>query len=67
MSVIFILIGISLLVAAGFLIAFLWAVRNGQYEDDYTPSVRILFDDDPTSSEPSNNKAEHLTIDKPKE
>lgn len=67
MSVIFILIGISLLVAGGFLIAFLWAVRNGQYEDDYTPSVRILFDDDPSSSEPSNNKAEDLTIDKPKE
>jgi cbb3-type cytochrome oxidase maturation protein len=45
MSVIFILIGISMLVAAGFLAAFLWAVRSGQYEDDHTPSVRILFED----------------------
>ena len=45
MTVIFILIGISLLVALGFLAAFLWAVRSGQYEDDYTPSVRILFED----------------------
>ncbi|MEL7530017.1 MAG: cbb3-type cytochrome oxidase assembly protein CcoS [Bacteroidota bacterium] len=45
MTVIFILIGISLLVALGFLGAFLWAVRSGQYADDYTPSVRILFEE----------------------
>jgi len=32
-------------VAACFLGAFIWAVRNGQYDDDYTPSVRMLFDD----------------------
>ncbi len=49
MSVIILLIFFSLLVAAGFLAAFLWAVRSGQYEDKYTPSVRILFD----------NKKEH--------
>ena len=45
MSVIVLLIGFSILVAGGFLIAFLWAVRTGQYDDNYTPSVRILFDD----------------------
>ena len=45
MSVIFILILISLIVAIGFLIAFIWAVNDGQYEDDYSPSVRMLFDD----------------------
>jgi len=39
------LIGISILVASGFLVAFLWSVRSGQYDDDYTPSVRMLFDD----------------------
>ena len=44
MSVMFVLIGFSLLVAIGFLIAFLWSVGKGQYDDDYTPSVRILFD-----------------------
>ena len=48
MSVIVILIFFSVLVAGGFLIAFLWAVRSGQYEDRYTPSVRILFDDEKT-------------------
>lgn len=41
-----ILIGFSLLVAVGFLIAFLWSVKSGQYSDMYTPSVRMLFEDD---------------------
>ena len=47
MKIIFLLIAISLLLAAGFLTAFYWAVKSGQYEDDYTPSVRILFEDRP--------------------
>ena len=46
LSALFILIGISIFVAGGFLAAFLWSVRNGQFDDDYTPSVRILFDDE---------------------
>ena len=51
MSVMFVLIGFSLLVALGFLIAFLWSVKQGQYDDDYTPSVRILFDSTKPESE----------------
>jgi len=35
-----------MVVAGGFLIGFLWAVKKGQYEDHYSPSVRILFDDE---------------------
>ncbi len=46
MSTIFILIGISIVIAGLFLAAFLWAVRSGQYDDDFGPSVRILFDND---------------------
>lgn len=46
MEVIFVLVGISLLIALGFLFAFIWATRSGQYDDDYTPSIRMLFDDD---------------------
>lgn len=46
MSVIIILIGASVLVAGGFLVAFLWSVKNGQMDDDYTPSIRMLFDDE---------------------
>jgi cbb3-type cytochrome oxidase maturation protein len=45
MSALFILIGVSIIVAGSFLAAFLWSVKNGQYDDDYTPSVRMLFDD----------------------
>lgn len=40
------LITISIIVAAFFLYAFIKAVRGGQFDDDYTPSVRILFDDE---------------------
>ncbi len=35
-----------MVVAGGFLIGFLWAVKKGQYDDHYSPSVRILFDDE---------------------
>ncbi len=44
MEVIFMLIGFSLLVALIFLGLFFWAVRDGQYDDGYTPAIRILFD-----------------------
>lgn len=46
MSVIYLLISISILVAIGFFIAFIRAVKTGQYDDDYTPSVRMLFDNE---------------------
>ena len=45
MSVVFVLIAAGLTIAIGFLIAFIWSVKSGQYDDDYTPSVRMLFDD----------------------
>lgn len=54
MSALYLLIGISLLVAIGFLFAFLWAMKKGQFEDDYTPSVRMLFDDEVIK--PKNNQ-----------
>lgn len=46
MSVIYILITISIVVAICFFFAFVKAVKSGQYDDDYTPSVRMLFDDE---------------------
>jgi cbb3-type cytochrome oxidase maturation protein len=46
MSVIYLLISISIVVAIGFFVAFIRAVKTGQYDDDYTPSVRMLFDDE---------------------
>jgi cbb3-type cytochrome oxidase maturation protein len=56
MSALFVLIGISLIVASGFLVAFLWAMRKGQYDDDYTPSVRILFENEVVTKNEINNK-----------
>ncbi len=53
MSVMLVLIFFSISTALLFLIAFVWAVRNGQFEDDYTPSVRILLDDVASSIEPN--------------
>lgn len=44
MEIIFLLIGISLILAVGFLFLFFRAMKSGQYDDNYTPSVRILFD-----------------------
>jgi cbb3-type cytochrome oxidase maturation protein len=62
MSALFILIGVSIVVAGSFLAAFLWSVKNGQYDDDYTPSVRMLFDDKiPTET---NNTSEIQTSNK---
>ena len=46
MKIMFFLIVLSLLVAVGFLIAFVWATRTGQFDDDYTPSIRMLFDNE---------------------
>ncbi len=57
MSAMFILIGASLIVAIGFLIAFLWAVKNGQYDDKYTPSVRMLIDDSTADSSKSQDNS----------
>lgn len=56
MNVIFLLIIVSLIVAIGFLIAFLWAVKSGQYDDDHTPSIRMLFDDTPRGGSSTNGQ-----------
>ena len=47
MSVVFVLVFVAIIMAGAFLIAFIWSVKNGQYEDTYTPSVRMLFEDPP--------------------
>lgn len=59
------LIGFSLLVAIGFLVAFLWSVKNGQYSDTYTPSVRMLFEDEISKKEkdPAKELKEEKKLD----
>lgn len=63
MNVIYGLLAISILVALVFLGLFIFSVKKGQFDDDYTPSVRMLFDDelvkekgDDQSKENSNNQ-----------
>jgi cbb3-type cytochrome oxidase maturation protein len=46
MSIIYVLITVSVIVAVIFFFAFLYSVKRGQYDDTYTPSVRMLFDDE---------------------
>ena len=46
MDVIYIMIAVSVLIAVLFLFIFIKSVKSGQYEDMYTPSVRMLFDDE---------------------
>lgn len=45
MSVIIILLIISICIAAGFLLAFLWTVKDGQLDDTESPAQRILFEE----------------------
>ncbi|MEO8237781.1 MAG: cbb3-type cytochrome oxidase assembly protein CcoS [Flavobacterium sp.] len=56
MSVIYLLISVSICIAIGFFIVFIIAVKSGQYDDDYTPSVRMLFDDE-TKITSQNNQS----------
>ncbi|WP_298763295.1 cbb3-type cytochrome oxidase assembly protein CcoS [uncultured Polaribacter sp.] len=58
MSVIYLLLTLSILVAIIFFIAFIYSVKKGQYDDSYTPSVRMLFDDELVI-----NKTKKLTKD----
>ena len=46
MGVIYILICISIFVASVFLYLFIKSVKSGQFDEQYTPSVRMLFDEE---------------------
>jgi len=53
MSVIAILIVASLALAVTFLAGFIWAVKSGQYEDTYTPSIRVLTEEKKLKQQPA--------------
>ncbi|MCX6279129.1 MAG: cbb3-type cytochrome oxidase assembly protein CcoS [Bacteroidetes bacterium] len=67
MSVILVLVAFSVILAGGFLIAFFWSVRNGQYDDTYGSSVRMLFEDDKPAEivEPESESSKILTDQSP--
>ena len=56
MNVIYFLITVSLILGLLFLCAFLWSIKTGQYDDDYGPSVRMLYDDETSHLEIENKE-----------
>lgn len=57
MNILILLIAVSLLVALGFLGAFIWAIKSGQFDDSTTPSFRMLWDD--ASKKKHNTSKDH--------
>jgi cbb3-type cytochrome oxidase maturation protein len=56
MSIIYLLLAISVIVALLFFAAFVISVKNGQYDDTYTPSIRMLFEDEIVKEKPQITK-----------
>ena len=46
---------VSLLIAIFFLAGLIWSVKDGQYDDDYSPANRILFDNNTEKDTKTNN------------
>lgn len=59
MGMIYIMLVVSLVIALFFLISFFWATKTGQFDDDFTPSVRILFEEE--SNKQSNQQSDGST------
>jgi cbb3-type cytochrome oxidase maturation protein len=55
MAVLLILILASLGIALAFLLGFMWSVKSGQFDDTFTPSMRILAEDEPRHQSPITN------------
>lgn len=71
MQIIILLVSISLVIALIFLGVFYWNIKSGQYEDTYTPSVRMLFDDQPKAKEKQTvssdkSKTSHDNLSQPR-
>ncbi len=66
MNIIYMLLAISLLVAIVFFVAFIYSVKSGQYDDTYTPSVRMLFDDELVKNSGTTEKPKQSSTNKEK-
>jgi cbb3-type cytochrome oxidase maturation protein len=62
MSVMAILLVISISVALLFLLAFIWSLKTGQFEDDFSPPRRILFDESPAKPASSSDIQENKNL-----
>ena len=61
MNMIYMLIGISILLALLFLGAFFWASKTGQNDDTYTPAIRMLFDDELADQPDKKSDEDHTS------
>ena len=60
MSILLFLIPLSVLLATGFLLAFIWAIRSGQYDDTCTPAMRLLVEDEDNGPQPPKPEPKHF-------
>jgi cbb3-type cytochrome oxidase maturation protein len=58
MGIIYLMLLVSLVIALFFLATFFWAAKSGQYEDDYSPSIRILFEDESEENKSNDGNRE---------
>lgn len=61
MGMIYIMLVVSLVIAVFFLLTFFWATKSGQFDEDYAPSVRILFDDEKIMNKNQNTNTNQKT------
>jgi cbb3-type cytochrome oxidase maturation protein len=66
MPVIALLIVVSLGLALTFLGAFIWAVRSGQFEDTFTPSLRVLTEEETGKPNPPSEPIQQPTQNRTK-
>ena len=61
MSIIYVLLSVSILVALVFFVAFVISVKQGQYDDTYTPAIRMLFEDELAEEQPTEESPSEIS------
>lgn len=56
MNVLYVLVPLALILAAVGVVAFVWSVRSGQFEDVETPGLRVLFEEEASASDSSDSQ-----------
>ncbi len=67
MDILYLMILCSVSVAAVFLVIFIISARRGQFEDDESPAVRMLFDDEVKEEQQAPDTDKNNKKDKEKE
>lgn len=63
MNIIYMLLAVSVLIAIGFFVAFIFSVKRGQYDDTHTPAVRMLFEDELVKNNPKKKTISKQILD----